>query len=258
MLGLDETLAELGREGGPVLAVVVALLLGLRHATDPDHLTAVSTLVVSEPEHRGLRRAGRLGLAWGAGHGITLLLLGLPVVIAGPFLPDAVQRAAEVAVGVLVVALAVRLLIRWRRGYLHVHVHEHGGVRHVHPHVHEHGSAGHAHRTAHDHAHHADLGRTPRAAVGIGFLHGAGGSAAAAILLVGAIPDRLAAAVALALFAVMSALAMGAVTWAFGSALVREPVLRRLTAAVPVYGTLALAFGTWYALGALGAVPYNL
>jgi high-affinity nickel permease len=70
VFGLDDFLASLS--DGTSLAVVaaVAILLGLRHATDPDHLAAVSTLLVSA-EHRG-RAAARLGAAWGAGHAATL------------------------------------------------------------------------------------------------------------------------------------------------------------------------------------------
>lgn len=263
MLGLDDAISGLGGEEGLALALLVALLLGLRHATDPDHLTAVSTLLLSDARGPDRRRAGALGLAWGAGHAITLLVLGLPVVIAGPYLPEAVQRAAELAVGVLIVGLAARLLLRWRRGYFHAHRHTHGEVEHAHPHMHEDAlahahRADHDHREAHEHSHPEDLGRTPRAALGIGLMHGAGGSAAAGVLLVGAIPDRLDAAIGLVLFAIASALSMTFASYAFGSALAREPILRRLRTAVPVLGALALLFGAWYALGALEAVPYHL
>ena len=73
MFGIDERITELlggGATFGVVLAV--ALLLGLRHATDPDHLAAVSTLIATEPDD-GRRRAVRLGLAWGVGHATTLV-----------------------------------------------------------------------------------------------------------------------------------------------------------------------------------------
>ena len=71
MFGVDDWIAGLARDGGLALVLLVALLLGLRHASDPDHLAAVSTLIASDPED-GTRRAGRLGLAWGAGHALTL------------------------------------------------------------------------------------------------------------------------------------------------------------------------------------------
>ena len=80
MFGIDDTIAELGAGGGIAVALLVALLLGLRHATDPDHLTAVSTLVLGD-DPRGTRAAGVLGLAWGLGHALTLLALGLPFLL---------------------------------------------------------------------------------------------------------------------------------------------------------------------------------
>jgi ABC-type nickel/cobalt efflux system permease component RcnA len=255
VLGLDDRIAALAGHGGLALALAIAVLLGLRHATDPDHLTAVSTLVVSE-ERQGSRRAGLLGLAWGAGHAVTLFALGLPVVLLGSGLPESAQRAAELAVGVVIVALAVRLLVRWRRGYLHVHVHSHGEVRHAHPHVHEErGEHAHAH---HDHGHAEALGRSPAAAFGIGLLHGAGGSAGAGVVVVAAVSARAGAVIALALFAAATACSMAICSTAFGAALTRPPVARRFAALAPALGTLGLLFGTWYALAALQSVAYPL
>src|SRR5690606_29062946 len=107
-------------------ALGLSLLLGLRHAADPDHLTAVATLALGAPE-RGLAAAARLGLAWGLGHALTLVLLGLPVLLLQAELPEGLGTAAEVLVALVIVALALRLLRRWRRGELHVHAHAHGG-----------------------------------------------------------------------------------------------------------------------------------
>ena len=115
MLGLDDWLADLSGGGGAALALAVALLLGLRHATDPDHLTAVSTLALSD-ERRGGRRAAALGLAWGLGHAAALVALGIPLVLVHHLLAEPLQRAAEVAIGLIIAALAVWLLRRWRHG----------------------------------------------------------------------------------------------------------------------------------------------
>jgi ABC-type nickel/cobalt efflux system permease component RcnA len=251
MFGLDEWISGLSEGHGVGIALAVALLLGLRHATDPDHLTAVSTLVMSEDE-RGPRRAGSLGLAWGAGHAATLFALGLPIVLFGAYLPDAAQQAFEVGIGALIVALGVRLIVRWRRGYLHVHVHQHdSGVIHAHPHVHEG-----AHHAAHAHPHADALGRSPRTAFGIGLIHGAGGSAGVGVLLVAAIPDGATALAALVVLAVGTAASMACVSAGFGYALARGPLVRRFEQAAPAFGTLSIAFGLWYALGAAHAAPY--
>ena len=256
MFGLDDAMAGLGGDGGVVVALAVALLLGLRHATDPDHLTAVSTLVMSEDE-RGARRAAGLGVAWGLGHAVTLFALGLPVVLLGSTLPDWLQRGFELAVGAVIVLLAARLLLRWRRGYFHVHEHTHGDVRHAHPHVHERAPAA-PHPHSHEHSHAPQLGRSPVAAFGIGLIHGAGGSAGVAVLLVAAVPGAAAATAALTVLAAGTAISMTAVTALFGHALAAGPLPRRFELAAPVLGGFSLLFGLWYGLAALDAVPYVL
>ena len=249
MFGLDDLIAEWGRDGGIAVAFLVALLLGLRHATDPDHLTAVSSMILAERDG-GRRGAMRLGLAWGAGHALTLLALGLPFVLWGDALPERIQQVAEIAIGLLIVGLAVRLLVRWRRGYFHVHPHRHGDVVHAHPHVHE-GAHG-----PHEHPHAEALGRTPLAAFGVGLVHGIGGSAGAGILLVSSIDDRATAAIALVVFAAATALSMGVATLVFGHVLTRRGVAFRLESFIPVLGVLGMLFGAWYALGSVEAVPY--
>lgn len=249
MLGLDDAIGGLGSGGAPLgVALAVALLLGLRHATDPDHLTAVSTLVLSRGAG-GSRRAARLGAAWGLGHALTLLAVGLPVVLVGGRLPNWLQRLLELAVGVVIVALAVRLLVRWRRGYFHTHVHEHDDVAHAHPHMHEG-----PHAASHEHSHAHD--RSPRAAFALGLLHGAGGSAGVGVLLLAAIPSPGTAAAALVVLAAGTGLSMMAVSAAFGWTLGRAPLTRRFELVAPLVGTLSLLFGLWYGLGALDAVPY--
>lgn len=244
---LDGWITGLGGEAA--LGLVVAVLLGVRHATDPDHLTAVSALILSD-DRRGGRLAGTLGLSWGLGHATTLFLCGLPVVLFGVRLPPAVGRGAEVLVGLLTVALAVRLLQRWRRGYFHAHPHRHGDVRHTHPHVHEHPPVA-GHPAAHPHRHAEALGRLPAAAFGIGLVHGIGGSAGVGILLVASIADRVAAVAGVVLFAAATAASMAVVSAAVGYALVRGPLVVRLERLAPAMGVASLVFGVWYALQAL-------
>ncbi|HSJ75359.1 MAG TPA: hypothetical protein VK899_04140, partial [Gemmatimonadales bacterium] len=96
--------------------LIIALILGLRHALDPDHLAAVSTLLLNQRESR-VRQAAVLGLAWGLGPATTLFLFGLPVVLFGRLLPGPVQRGAEALIGGLIVLFALRLLYRWHSGY---------------------------------------------------------------------------------------------------------------------------------------------
>jgi hypothetical protein len=248
MDAFDHWIAGLG-SGGLTLGVIVALLLGARHATDADHLTAVSTLILSDSREGG-RRAGILGLFWGLGHASTLFAFGLPFVLFGAQVPETVGRIAEFLIGVVTALLAVRLLVRWHRGYFHAHPHRHGDVRHTHPHVHEH--ARHAvHPIAHPHRHAASLGRTPAAAFGIGLMHGLGGSAAVGILLVTSVADRVNAVAGLLLFAAATAASMAFVSAVVGYGLVRGPIAPRLERLVPPLSAASFVFGVWYALQAL-------
>jgi ABC-type nickel/cobalt efflux system permease component RcnA len=158
----------------------------------------------------------------------------------------------ELAVGVLIVALAVRLLVRWRRGYLHEHVHAHDGIPHTHPHMHDersHGTRPHAHGHTHD-----QRLRSTGTAFAVGLVHGAGGSAGVGILLVAAIPGRSAGVAALVVLAVGTAISMALISAALGQGLgSRRLQLRRLT---PIFGVAGTLFGAWYALAAVGALPY--
>jgi ABC-type nickel/cobalt efflux system permease component RcnA len=233
----------------------VALLIGLRHASDPDHLAAVSTLIAAEPED-GRRRAARLGLAWGLGHAATLTVFGLPIVLFGAYLPDLAQHTAEALVGVMIMFLAARLLLRWHRGRFHAHPHRHGDVEHRHLHAHSHEDS----HAAHEHAHEPErrLGRSPLQAFGIGLVHGTGGSAGVGILLLAAIPGEAEAVAALLVLALGTAGSMTLLSSAFGYAITRGPVRRRTLSLAPAMGAFTLAFGGWYTLGAIGAVPYAI
>ena len=226
---------------------LLALLLGLRHATDPDHLTAVSTLVLTDRES-GVRRAGATGLAWGVGHAVTLCAMGIPVILLAEALPRWVERGAEAAAGLIIVVLAVRLLDRWRRGYFHWHPHTHDGARHSHPHFHETAPAAAEHPERHGHRHldPAPEGvRSWAGSLGVGLVHGAAGSAGASVLAVALAPG--AGVTALALFAAAVAVAMGASALALGWLITREPVSRTLPRLIPVIGALGVVVGALYA-----------
>ena len=246
MFGLDGWIA--GFSDGTTLLVValVALVLGLRHATDPDHLAAVTTLIAGA-EERATRAAARLGAAWGLGHATSLFAFGVPIVLFKAYLPERVEQGAETAVGMLIAGLAVWLLVRWRRGLFHVHLHAHERV-HAHGHVHD-GDA---------HPHRATRVRRPAQAFGIGLLHGMGGSAGVGVLLLASIHDHLLAVGALAIFAVCTALSMALLSTGLGRMLASAPLRASFDRLAPALALVSLAFGAWYALGALDVAPYFL
>jgi hypothetical protein len=218
MFGLDDHMAQLSQGSSILIVLFVAVLLGLRHATDPDHIAAVTTLMASGREH-ARRRAAALGVWWGLGHAVTLVLFGVPILLFEAFLPDVVQRGAETAVAALIVYLAVRLLVR------------------------------HRHRHAHGHE-----VRRPLAAFGIGLVHGMGGSAGVGVLLLAAIPSTAFAVSALVVLALFTAVSMTIVTTGFGATLGSHQ--SAVVAAAPVLGLASLAFGLWYAAAAWSLMPY--
>jgi high-affinity nickel permease len=242
MFGLDEKIASFSDGTTLLVVLAVSILLGLRHASDPDHLAAVTTLIASGKERAG-RRAAKLGLLWGLGHATTLFAFGLPVVLYSAYLPEPVQQWAETSVGFVIIALAVLLLVRWHRGQFREEVHEHDGEAHVHVR---------SRRRLHVHG----RTRSARGAYAIGFVHGMGGTAGVGILLLAAIPSHALAVVALAIFAVCTAISMALLSTGFGITLGADRVRRSFGRIAPALGAASLAFGAWYALGAQGVVPY--
>jgi high-affinity nickel permease len=233
---LDSSLEGLFAGASFLVAMLVALALGLRHASDPDHLVAVTSLVAAD---RGdVRGAARLGAWWGAGHAAALLALGIPLIFLKSSLPAWLERGAETAVGVVILVLALRIVVKWVRGDyrsgLHGHAAEAGGG---HRHLYRGGDTEHRHRRV----------RKPQQALGIGLLHGLAGTGAVVVLLIAALPSKLEAAAALAVFAPMSVLSMTICTTGFAWLLTRrlvDPLFR--TVLIPAFGLFGLLFGAWY------------
>jgi len=231
MFGLDNWIAGLSSGTSFAVVLLVAVLLGLRHATDPDHMAAVTTLITSGKE-RATRSAARLGAWWGLGHALTLVLFGIPILVAGRYLPERVDQGAETAVGALIAFLAIRLLVRWRHGYFDLHAHPHPEQQHRH------------------------AVRTPAGAFGIGLVHGVGGSAGIGVLLLAAIPSETVAVASLVVLAFFTAVSMTIVTSGFGWTLSLRPVAGAVAASIPAIGLASLAFGLWYSAAAWNVIPY--
>jgi ABC-type nickel/cobalt efflux system permease component RcnA len=153
--------------------LLLGLLLGMRHALDADHLAAVATLVTRS---RSVGQTLLQGVAWGAGHTLTLLLFGGAVLVLGLVLPEPAALALELAVGVMLVVLGAELLYRLWRGRVHFHAHRHAdGAAHFHAHAHAGESLHDPDRHEHDHG-------FPLRALLVGMVHGMAGSAALILL----------------------------------------------------------------------------
>ena len=243
MADVDSLISGLSRGHGTVVALAVAFLLGLRHASDPDHLVAVSTLVAGKSD-RAARAAARLGAAWGAGHAMTMLLFGVPILVFRSSVPRPLESSAELLIGIVIVVLATRLILRWRRGAYHVHMHAHDGTAHTHFHAHE-------SRVDHSHRH---VLRSPAQAFGIGLVHGMAGSAGITVLLLAAIPSRTVAAISMCVLAAGTAASMAGLSALVGRVLGAAEARQLLVRGMPALGLAAATFGLWYAAAAVVSI----
>jgi len=211
----------------PIL--VLGIVLGFRHAFEPDHLAAVSTLA-SRPGGGGrLWGAARLGLLWGVGHTATVGAIALLVVALGVQFPPALWPAAELVVAALLVLLGGAVVWRYARGRWHMHLHDHDRQPHLHLHSHAQ-DLGHGHQ-------HATV--DARRSLGFGIAHGIAGSGAIAVLLVAAAPTAGLRLAYFAAFGLGTVLGMLAVTVAIGG-LVRLAAERAKTWATVLHLGAAL------------------
>jgi len=242
---VDEWLAGLF-EGAPLLtALGIAFLLGLRHASDPDHLVAVTSLIAADRD-QGTRQATRLGAWWGLGHALALLVIGIPLILLQASLPGWLEAGAEKGIGLIILLLAARVVWKWVRGDYrtggHLHSAETPPAAATTDDPHHHLRRGDEDRS---HGHRAL--RTPQQAFGIGLLHGLAGTGAVVVLLIAAMPSQVEAVLALTVFAPMTIFSMTALTTAFAWVLTRplvEPLYRAIL--IPSMGVFGILFGLWY------------
>ncbi len=178
----------------------LGFILGLRHALDPDHLVAISTIA---GEHRSLKKASLVGTFWGLGHTASLLLAGVAVIILKLQISETASLWTEFAVAVMLVLLGARALKRALRGWkFHFHTHTHDRHRHFHLHRHH---AGEENSEEHHHPHLLRIGFRP---FFIGMVHGVAGSAALMLLILATIPSAIVALLYIGVFGLGSVLSM--------------------------------------------------
>jgi hypothetical protein len=213
-------------------------LLGMRHALEPDHLAAVSTLVTGE---RNSYKAALLGMCWGLGHTSALVAVGTVLVVMRRQMPVRVSDAFELCVSVMLVGLGVRAMyLAARQGPAGpTHAHQHGHVSHTHQ-----GAPAHIHIGA------WTLARRPLL---VGAVHGLAGSGALTALVLTTLPTTAARLTYMAVFGLGSTLGMAALSGLLGWPLARvgshQMVARVLSLAV---GSTSTALGIFYASRILG------
>jgi hypothetical protein len=209
--------------------LVVGFVLGLRHATDSDHVVAVTTIV---SRARNARAAVAIGALWGLGHTATILLVGGAIVLFGIVIPPRIGLSMEMSVAAMLVVLGVMNLT--------------GAIRRIrekaHPVDEEHGSKPHEHRLL-------DVGGVVRPVV-VGIVHGLAGSAAVALLVLATVHDPVLAILYLSVFGVGTVFGMMALTAAMavpiaavaGRSRDMERLLVRATGFVSISLGLVLAY----------------
>lgn len=176
---------------------LLGFVLGMRHATDPDHVIAVTTIVARQ---RSVRTAAFIGVFWGIGHTLTILLVGAAIILFKVVIPPRLGLAMELAVGLMLILLGALNLTgvmqwateRWTPRQAdaperHIHAHAHGDYVHRHAHGHEPGAHGHGESATPVASLDRVFGRIGlyqmlRPLV-VGIVHGLAGSAAVALLV---------------------------------------------------------------------------
>jgi len=236
-------------------AILLGFVLGVQHASDPDHLVAVATIVTRE---RRFADGARIGLLWGLGHMLTLTAAAAVIVGLNLTLSSAVTGGFELAVaGMLILLGVLRLrdtLSGLTPGVRHLTAdHDHGAIEVLHRHRPLHREAGHAEFHLHPSRRLlAALGKPPatlaRRAILVGAVHGLAGSAAVSLLIIATLHSAVSAAIYLGVFGLGTILGMTALTaaMAFPVALAdRFAVARRLLAVSTGLGSIV--FGLVYA-----------
>lgn len=182
---------------GLLSILVLGFFLGMRHATDPDHVIAVTTIVA---RHRSIKHAALIGAFWGLGHTLTILVVGGAIILLGWVIPARVGLSMEFSVGLMLILLGILNLsgiLQWAsqvcswthgpHGQLHSHPHSHGDYVHSHPHgynpeVNAHGPDRKPLRWLDPHFANIGLYQLLRP-LAVGIVHGLAGSAAVALLV---------------------------------------------------------------------------
>ena len=199
---------------GTIPALLLGLVLGARHALEPDHLTAVSTLATEEPSPR---RGLLLGAIWGLGHSASLFAVGTVLALLHAEMPRRLAEGCEVAVGVMLILLGLRALARVRTPAPRVHAH------------------------------------APRAfawrSLAVGMIHGLAGSGALTALVLAELPSTASRLLYIVLFGAGSVVGMSVLSGAVGVPLAlvgrRAPARAALSA---VAGVVSVALGIVWAL----------
>jgi hypothetical protein len=214
--------------------LLLGLLVGLRHAFEPDHLTAVSTLVA---EASNGRRGALLGAIWGLGHTLSLLVVGTVLLLVGASVPQHLAAGFECAVSAMLILLGARSI---------AHAIRDGGTGPLTPH--RHGPLEHAHHQAAPHIHVAGRPIAWRPLV-VGLIHGLAGSGALTALVFAELPTTMLRIAYITLFGLGSVAGMAIASGVAGASLhavARQPATRRTLSVI--IGAVSIVVGVLWSI----------
>ena len=235
--------------------LALGFFLGMRHATDSDHVIAVTTIVSRQ---RNIVSAALTGVFWGIGHSITLLTVGGAIILFGLVIPQRVGMGLEFCVALMLILLGWLNLRAFRRSvssvtsneqHVHEHVHQHGDYIHRHPHRHDPEKHGHSEKDVPTARMDRQFGRSHfyrlLRPVIVGVVHGLAGSAAVALLVLPIIRDPIWAMMYLLIFGAGTIAGMMLITAAIAAPITYSAnCFRAFNRYVgPAAGVLSLMFG---------------
>ncbi len=217
---------------------MLGLLLGLQHSLEADHVAAVSSFLTRS---QNVRQSSMLGMFWGVGHSLTLLVAGVLVLVTKTAVPANVSISFEFIVGLMLVFLGVWVVVRSWRDRVHVHVHQHDGNRHIHFHSHK-------QRGDHLHKHQTLV---------VGVVHGLAGTGVLSLLVLSTAATMLDGIAYIVLFGVGVTFGMAGLSTVIGIPLtVRSGRFGKVGALIrPTVGLLTIAIGFRLALETYSSLP---
>lgn len=168
--------------GNIFATLLVGFALGMQHATETDHIVAVTALASHAP---GPRRSVLTGAFWGFGHLLTLFAVGSGLILLRVKMSAPLVWALELVVSLVLIWLGVHTIRKCFTGRFHFHIHQHGDLAHAHLHFHAHSEPGHSHEA------HAAMRSHGPTSVLIGMAHGLAGTGALALVVLASIPSRV-------------------------------------------------------------------
>lgn len=231
----------------PLSLLTLGFILGLKHATDADHIVAVTAIVSKQ---KTLRHAALVGISWGIGHTFMIIIVGVAIILFHVSIPERMQLSFEFIVAIMLIVLGIlnvsgvmpTILTRFTGSH---HTHDHHGVHHTH--THEFPSLFGHHQALSEFIREHGLFHLIRPLF-VGLIHGLAGSAAVALLVLGSIADEKTAIVYLGIFGLGTIVGMMILTTLIGLPIIAggKAYSRFDRVITTLSGVLSMGYGLYF------------